>query len=68
MAWYTLVNRYVATVWLVLLVNTRGLEFRVTCATDTLGVRHASITKKRKHMVKGRAHVSFVSVAVRVAL
>jgi len=38
-AWYTLVNRHVATVWYVLLVNTRGLEFLVTSATDTLGVR-----------------------------
>ena len=68
MAWYTLVNRHIATVWYVLLVNTRGLEFLVTCATDALGVRHAPITTKRKLKVKERAHVSVVSVAVRVAL
>ena len=68
MARYPLVNRHVATLWYVLLVNTRGLEFLVTSATDTLGVRHASINTNRKHKVKGRAHMSFVSVAVRVAL
>ena len=68
MAWNTLANRHVATVWYVLLVNTRGLEFLATYATDTLGDRHASITIKRKHKVKGRAHVSFVIFAVRVAL
>ena len=33
-----------------------------------LKVRHASITIKTKHNLKGRAHVSFVSVVVRVAL
>jgi hypothetical protein len=68
MAWYTLVNRHEATIWYVLLVNTRGLEFLLTCVTDTLGVRHASTTTKRKHKVKGRAHVNIVSVAVGVAL
>ena len=67
-ACYTLVNRHVATVWYVLLVNTRCLEFLVNCAPDTLGFRHASITTKIKHKVKGRALVSFLSVAVRVAL
>jgi hypothetical protein len=68
MAWYTLVNRRVATVWSVLLVNMRGLEFLVTCATDILEVRHASITTKRKYKVERRTHVSFETVAVRVAL
>ena len=52
MTWYTLANRHVATVWYVL-VNTRGLEFLVNCATDTLGARNALITTKRKHKVKG---------------
>jgi hypothetical protein len=68
MASYTLANIHVPTVLYFLLVNTWGLEFLVTCATDTLGDRHASITIKRKHKLKGRAHVSFVIFAVRVAL
>ena len=50
------------------LVNTRGLKFLVTYVTDTLGVRHASTTIKRKHELKERAHASCVIVAVRVAL
>jgi hypothetical protein len=43
------------------------IEFDANYATDILGVKHDSITTKRKYEVKGRAHVSFVSVAVRVA-
>ena len=35
-ACYILANIHVATVWYVLIVITRGLEFLVTCATDTL--------------------------------
>ena len=45
-----------------------GPEFLVTYVTDTLGFRYASTTIKRKHELKGRAHASCVSVAVRVAL
>ena len=68
MAWYTFINIDVATVWYVLPVYLQGLESRVTFATDILGVRHASITTKRKHKIKGRANEYFVNVAVRVAL
>ena len=52
-----------------LLVYLRGLEFRVTCATDTLGVRHASKTTKRICYVRRRrARASFEIVALCVAL
>jgi len=67
MVWYTLANRHVVSVWYVLPVYLQGLEFRVTYATDTLGVRHSSITTKGKCKIKGTAHVRFVSVAARVA-
>jgi hypothetical protein len=68
MVWHTLANRRVETVWYVLSVYLQGLEFSVIYATDTLGVRHGSITTKGKREVRRRAHVSFVSVAVRAAL
>ena len=52
MACKTLAKRNVATVWYVVFVNTRALEFLVTYTTDALGVRHALITTKRKHKLK----------------
>jgi len=67
-AWNTPANRHVSTVWYVLLVYMRGLEFHAPCARDTIGVRHVSINTKIKHKVKVRAHVNFVGVAARVAL
>ena len=68
MVYYTMANRHVLTVWYVLLVNRRGQEYLVNYATDKLGVRNASIYTKRKHEVKGRAHLRIVSFTVRVAL
>ena len=68
MALNTLANRHVVTVRYVLLVYVQGLESPVTCAADTLGIRHASITTKGKREVRRRGHVKFVSIAVRAEL
>ena len=61
MVWYTLASGHLMTIVRPPCIFA-DLQFHTTYAT------HASITTKREREVKGRAHVSFVSVAVRVAL
>ena len=68
MALNTPAYTHVVNAWYEFPVYLRDLQFRATYATDTLGVRHASITTKRKGELKVRAHVSFECVAVGAAL